>query len=162
MCPLFPSDKPLEEQPMEESTPKVCLHTWVEKTWGEEDIFWRSWPIPALEWCPEPMVTWCYLAPGESCRGSSCPPHSNVAQQSDSSSAEFIQHIYLPGMVCCPWVQEHGLWATCVGQTCMSQGLCMVCKSSGAVVCFLNGSKSWKSTDRFTQFYIWALMIILR
>lgn len=122
MCRIVPSEKPLEEQTMEESSPKVCL-PWGPPEWKDmgqgrgilvelQKKTRMSWPTPTLKWCPEPMVAWCHLAPGASCRGNSCQPHSNVAQPSNSSSAELVQHIYPLEAVCCAWVQEHGLWAT--------------------------------------------------
>lgn len=65
----------------------------------------------------------CHWAPGVSCRGNSCQPHSSVVQASKSSSDAFIQciyhlvlaytflHIHIPYVCAC--AQEQTLPALC-------------------------------------------------
>lgn len=164
-CPLVPSEKPLEEEPMDESIPKVCVpweFLWVKRGRvgkrhssgvAEKKL---GWVDPLMPLSPQSVthLVCCATAPGVSCRGNICQPHSRGAQPGDSSSLEFIQHMYSPKAMCCAGVQEYGgVWdILACHRTCTP--------SSRGNVCFLNESKPWKSTGVFIQFCIWALMTL--
>lgn len=169
-CVLVPSEKPLEEEPMDESLPKVCElcggpPEWRDAGWGRgEETFWGScrrklgWidPLVSLGSVLSPQChNWCVVPPST---GSELQrqqlPHSRGAQPSDSSSLEFIQHIHSPRAMYCACVQSYrDVWDILV-----CHKTCTVPSRGNA--CFLNGSKPWKSIDVFIQFCIWAIMTL--
>lgn len=166
-CPLVPSEKLLEEEPMDESIPKVCVPWGVplseEIQDGEETFWWicrrkLGWvdpPVPLSSVLSPRSVTpdvLCHLATRVSCRGSSHQPHSRGAQPSNSSSLEFIQHVHPPEACVVLLSRSAVVCGACLHVTRLAH-----CPQRGNV-CFLNGSKPWKPTDVFIWFCVWVLI----